>query len=85
MLEVPTQTRSLKDAAQAIFDYYRDEGQPISRSKAKRVAEQIGKGTFNPDPRLVVLPREVGQSGDGWVVADCGVGPVVVVVMQPTR
>ncbi|EXJ50368.1 hypothetical protein AS96_15115 [Microbacterium sp. MRS-1] len=33
----------------------------------------------------VVLPREVGQSADGWVAADRGVGPVVIVGVQPGR
>ena len=36
------------------------------------------------DRLLVVLPREVGQSGDGWDLADCRVLPVVIVNVQPT-
>lgn len=32
---------------------------------------------------LVVLPRDVGQPGDGWFAAGCGVGAVVIVVMEP--
>jgi hypothetical protein len=30
---------------------------------------------------LAVLPRQVGESGDGWAVADRGVGPVMVVLV----
>ncbi|GGG70282.1 hypothetical protein GCM10011374_38520 [Kocuria dechangensis] len=52
MLEVLTPTRSRKETVQAIFDHYQAEGPPISWSRAKRIADQIGKGTFNPDPRL---------------------------------
>ena len=32
---------------------------------------------------LGVLPREVGQAGDGWLVPDGGVGPVVIVLVEP--
>ena len=32
---------------------------------------------------LGVLPGDVGAAGDRGQVADCGVGPVVVVVVQP--
>ncbi|MFD5429275.1 hypothetical protein ACFWI9_28040, partial [Streptomyces sp. NPDC127084] len=32
---------------------------------------------------LGVLPRDVGQPGDGWFAAGCGVGAVVIVVMEP--
>ncbi|MEU4645576.1 hypothetical protein AB0G14_34240, partial [Micromonospora sp. NPDC023814] len=31
---------------------------------------------------LDVLPRDVGQPGDGRLAAGCGVGSVVIVVMQ---
>ncbi len=34
---------------------------------------------------LGVVPGEVGQAGDGGLVPDGGVGPVVVVVVQPGR
>ncbi|WP_344841921.1 AAA family ATPase [Nonomuraea dietziae] len=34
---------------------------------------------------LDVLPRDVGQPGDGWFAAGSGVGPVVIVVMEPSR
>lgn len=37
------------------------------------------------DPALDVLSRDVGQPGDGWQAAGCGVGPVVIVVMQEGR
>ena len=33
--------------------------------------------------RLVVMSREVGQSGDWWLAADGGVGAVVIVEVQP--
>lgn len=35
--------------------------------------------------RLVVLPRQVGQSADGWDLADRGVQPVMVVLVDPGR
>lgn len=38
---------------------------------------------FVAHPDLAVLPRDVGQPRDGWFAAGCGVGPVVLVVMQP--
>lgn len=34
---------------------------------------------------LVVLPREVDQPADGWSASDCGVGPVVIVFVEPGR
>jgi len=34
---------------------------------------------------LAVLPRQVGQSADGYGAADSGVGPVVIVFMEPSR
>jgi len=37
------------------------------------------------DYALAVVPGEVGQAGDGGLVPDGGVGPVVVVVVQPGR
>jgi 1-acyl-sn-glycerol-3-phosphate acyltransferase len=35
--------------------------------------------------RLVVMSREVGQSGDRWAASDGGVGSVVIVEVQPAR
>ncbi len=48
------------------------------------VVERFGTG---PPARhaLAVVPGEVGQAGDGGLVPDGGVGPVVVVVVQPGR
>jgi len=34
--------------------------------------------------RLVVVSRDVGQSADGWLVADRAVEPVVIVEVQPS-
>jgi hypothetical protein len=39
--------------------------------------------TAEPTHTLGVLPRDVGQPGDGWSAAGGGVGSVVIVVMQP--
>jgi hypothetical protein len=52
MLDVLTPARSRKETVQTIFDHYRDEGREVSWSRAKRIADQISKGTFSPDPRL---------------------------------
>ncbi len=52
---------------------------------------QTRRGRIAPADRmllrrwLAVLPGEVGQAGDGWAVADRGVGPVMVVLVQPGR
>ena len=36
-------------------------------------------------PPLDVMPREVVQSIDWWLASDCGVGSVVIVVVEPSR
>ena len=36
-----------------------------------------------PDEVLVVMSRHVGQSSDRWPAADCGVGAVVIVDVEP--
>ena len=41
------------------------------------------RGRPTPTPPLGVLPRQVGQAGDRVGVADRGVGPVMVVLVQP--
>ena len=46
------------------------------RSSARRSDTSRG-------PRLVVMSREVGQSGDWWFASDGGVGAVVIVEVQP--
>jgi adenylate cyclase len=35
--------------------------------------------------RLVVMSREVGQSGDRWAASDGGVGSMVIVEVEPAR
>jgi hypothetical protein len=34
-------------------------------------------------PRLGVLSREVGDTAAGWLAAECGVGPMMVIAVQP--
>lgn len=34
---------------------------------------------------LAVMSREVGQSGDGWLASDGGVGSVMIVEVEPAR
>lgn len=46
-----------------------------------RWAADTGR-TLNYDA-LDVLPREVGQPGDGWLVTDGGAEPVVIVEVDP--
>jgi hypothetical protein len=40
---------------------------------------ELGTGRRGTGLRLAVLTGEVGQAADGWVAADPGVGPMVVV------
>jgi hypothetical protein len=68
------------DAATAPQDVLGGPGQLHGASHA---------GLVNDDqrarPDVGVLTGEVGQAADGWVTADAGVGPMVVVGLQPTR
>ncbi|GGG50811.1 hypothetical protein GCM10011374_11790 [Kocuria dechangensis] len=40
------------ELAAIVFQQYKEDGEPISKSKAGRIADKIIRGTFNPDPRL---------------------------------
>lgn len=53
---------------------------PATHARASDVCDHNSTGA-----ELAVLPRQVGQSADGWVAADRGVGPVVIVGVQPGR
>jgi hypothetical protein len=48
-----------------------------------RAGRRRGRCRAGRRPRLVVLPGEVGQAGDGWFAAGCGVGSVVIVEVEP--
>ena len=52
----------------------------ISRALGQNVVNSLTSGLG-----LGVLPRQVGDSAEGWFGSDGGVGPVVIVVMQPSR
>ena len=54
-----------------------------ARARGPRGARRL-VGRAVPDRRLDVLTGQVGQAGDGWVASDGGVGPVVVVLVEPS-
>ena len=83
---VLTGLRQVRD--ELVDDVQPGEGAPAARDR--RAAGRAGRA----DPRsgaargpgaLGVLPGEVGQAGDGRDLADRGVGPVVVVLVDPGR
>ena len=70
-----------------VSDQRRDPGDHGSVLEAALPPENEGPAPPSDAPNgvgeLAVLPRDVGQAGDGCLPADGGVGPVVVVVVDP--
>ena len=56
-------------------------GKPDRTAPSRRTQRSAGTHSGRPAPSLVVLTRQVGQAGDGWLVPAGGVGSVVVVLV----
>ena len=89
----PGRTKEIRDGCRLLISEYisgaelSGDKRSISISPKRRCEVDLFKQlTWHyviHDPRLAVLPGDVGQSREGWLVPAGCVGPVVVVVVQP--
>ncbi|WP_144836296.1 hypothetical protein [Kocuria rosea] len=59
MLTTLSTSLSKRDIADIVFQQHEDDGDPVSKSQAGRIADKIIRGTFKPNPALA---RAIGYS-----------------------